>query len=519
MECLAAAMEGRALTETEPSLFSQTVTESLRNSNLTMQQQQLEVEAQKLVALKKAYAEVILNTGREAAARVMASERRARGFRHELELTKEEGLRMLLRLKQMLDAKTAEAERASINQQRKIEELEAQLNEAEDVITDLRTELKQVYHELEKTKNSQIQSLDEQNINRAPSVEEDSRPETSVSSPNQDHEHIITCKGKNISPTLNAVDDNCNNSPKQSEQLCIPNLDDFYARKPDFASVIMRCTQRVRALEGNILDEKLLSREDCNQHIGLKNRLNVKDSDGSVINFNVPPARTKSMEMKKHVKFHKNSAWKRFSYCRSCFHSSYRIRRGEKCKSSKGSCSLPSIKLCAICKLRRNKRRCGHVRIRSSASAHCKLSLVCKQPSVSDDAKRSYDEYVAKMMPIPPLTNVEPVHGSACVTESFQAVNRHELLEKAIEKDNDGILNLEGSTSRNLEGPSSTAKVEILDIPSSSVTMENSKAFEENGGSPGRLLKYTFQRKRKRESLGTDSEKSTVKQRIEKKIC
>ncbi|KAL1338039.1 hypothetical protein HN51_032726 [Arachis hypogaea] len=505
-------MEG---TYREPSLFSQTVTE-LPNSNFMMQQQKLEEETQKLVALKKAYADVILNTGKEAAVRVMASEWRVHGFLHELEWTKEEGLRLMLRLKHMLDAKTAEAERASINQQRKIEELEAQLNEAEDVITDLRIELKQVYDELEKTKISQIQSLDEQNINRVPSVEEDAQPETSVSSPNQDQDHITNCNVKNISPTLKPVDDNCNNVPKQSEQLCIPNLEDFYARKPDFASIIMRskkselckngCTQRVCALEGNMLDEKLLSREEHNQHICLKKRLSA------------PCTGAKKMEMKKHVKFHKNRTRKRFSYCRSCFHSSCRIHLGEKCKSSKGACSLPSIKLCAICKLKRNKR-CGHVRIRSSASAHCKPSLVLKQPSVCNDAKPSYDEYVAKMMPAPPLTNVGPVHESASVKESLQAVNKYELLEKAIEKDND----LEGRTSKNLAGLSSTAKVEIVDIPSSSINLANPKAFEENGGSPGRLLKYTFQRKRKKESLGTADEqigyqKSAVKQRIEKKI-
>lgn len=62
---------------------------------------------QKVEALKKAYADVILNTAKEAAARVMASERRALRFQHELESTKDEAIRMLLRLKQMLDAKVS----------------------------------------------------------------------------------------------------------------------------------------------------------------------------------------------------------------------------------------------------------------------------------------------------------------------------------------------------------------------------------------------------------------------------
>jgi formylmethanofuran dehydrogenase subunit B len=58
-----------------------------------------------LTALKKAYAEIILNTAKEAAARIMVSEKRALRFEQELVSTKEEALRMLLRLKQMLDSK------------------------------------------------------------------------------------------------------------------------------------------------------------------------------------------------------------------------------------------------------------------------------------------------------------------------------------------------------------------------------------------------------------------------------
>lgn len=60
---------------------------------------------QKLTALKKAYADIILNTAKEAAARIMVSERKATRFQQELASTKEESLRMLLRLKQMLDSK------------------------------------------------------------------------------------------------------------------------------------------------------------------------------------------------------------------------------------------------------------------------------------------------------------------------------------------------------------------------------------------------------------------------------
>lgn len=60
---------------------------------------------QKLTALKKAYAEIILNTAKEAAARIMVSERKALRYHQEVFAAKDEALHMLLRLKQMLDAK------------------------------------------------------------------------------------------------------------------------------------------------------------------------------------------------------------------------------------------------------------------------------------------------------------------------------------------------------------------------------------------------------------------------------
>lgn len=55
--------------------------------------------------MKKAYAEMILNTSKEAAVRVMAAERKAHKFEQDLLSVKEEAVRMLLRMKQMIDSK------------------------------------------------------------------------------------------------------------------------------------------------------------------------------------------------------------------------------------------------------------------------------------------------------------------------------------------------------------------------------------------------------------------------------
>ncbi|TYI89431.1 hypothetical protein E1A91_D03G056400v1 [Gossypium mustelinum] len=55
-----------------------------------------------------------------------------------------------------------EAEMMSLNQQKRIEELEAQLREAEDIVRDLRAELREVQDELEKLTKNSIQCSSEQ---------------------------------------------------------------------------------------------------------------------------------------------------------------------------------------------------------------------------------------------------------------------------------------------------------------------------------------------------------------------
>lgn len=60
---------------------------------------------QKLAALKKAYADIILNIAKEAAARILISERKTLRFQQDVFDAKEEALNMLLRLKKVMDSK------------------------------------------------------------------------------------------------------------------------------------------------------------------------------------------------------------------------------------------------------------------------------------------------------------------------------------------------------------------------------------------------------------------------------
>ncbi|XVE54889.1 hypothetical protein DITRI_Ditri03aG0118500 [Diplodiscus trichospermus] len=212
-------------------------------------------ESEKLTALKKAYAEIILNTAKEAAARIMVSERKALRYQQELFAAKDEALRMLLRLKQMLDAKVNEAEMMSLNQQKRIEELEAQLGEAEDIVRDLRAELREAHDELEKRTKDSMQCLGEQES------KDDVGASIEIS-----QENTITNFRSVRSSLPHAQTDFVMDSDINSSLLSSCK-DNCYVYNPDFASIVMRrkepdlyrngCTQRIRALERCLLNGNL----------------------------------------------------------------------------------------------------------------------------------------------------------------------------------------------------------------------------------------------------------------------
>lgn len=60
---------------------------------------------QRMTALKSAYADIILNTTKESATRILASERRALQLQQNLSIAKDDSLAILLRLKAIMEAK------------------------------------------------------------------------------------------------------------------------------------------------------------------------------------------------------------------------------------------------------------------------------------------------------------------------------------------------------------------------------------------------------------------------------
>ncbi|XP_022740319.1 uncharacterized protein LOC111292287 isoform X2 [Durio zibethinus] len=222
-------------------------------------------DSDKTVALKLAYAQIILNTAKEAAARVMVSEKKAASFQHQLNCSKEESLGVLLRLKHMIDAKTIEAETTSFYQKRKIDELEAQLHEAEDIITDLRVELNCLEDKLERAKNTEVKPLNGQ----TPSEDASSLQDPTLEPTGYSHSR-------------------CCNSAKQIDQPNVSHVESYCSHNSDLATVLMAnkkpelyrngCTQRISALQRNFLDGKLTPGGLDGQHSLLRKQFSMETS-------------------------------------------------------------------------------------------------------------------------------------------------------------------------------------------------------------------------------------------------
>ncbi|VFQ76524.1 unnamed protein product [Cuscuta campestris] len=199
-------------------------------------------EDERLTALKKAYADIILNTSKEAAARIMASEQKALRLQHELQVVKEDALRTMLRIKQIMDSKISEAETTRLSQQRKIDELEAQLHEAEDIVSDLRGELREAHDALERVK-----------------INKESRESAFCASDLHDvHVEVSDIRIMNPSARSEGL---------KSCSRALHHTGSSYLSHPDLLpSIILRskepelyrngCTQRIRACEGNMLGKK-----------------------------------------------------------------------------------------------------------------------------------------------------------------------------------------------------------------------------------------------------------------------
>ncbi|KAG1326636.1 putative protein slyX [Cocos nucifera] len=206
-------------------------------------------EDQKMTALKKAYADMILNMAKESASRILESERGAIRLQHSLSLTKEEALAMLLRLKSIMDSKIKEAEKADLGQVRKIQELEGRLNEAKDTIDYLRSELKIVKTELENEKNTQAKLLDEQSADGDATYDKDNYQECQSTS----HSLLCSKSGSTNVPTSGSNCTALKDLTASKKSASSHDLASFVLSSKEPELYRNGCTQRIRAFEHNLL--------------------------------------------------------------------------------------------------------------------------------------------------------------------------------------------------------------------------------------------------------------------------
>ncbi|GAB2269899.1 hypothetical protein Dimus_004818 [Dionaea muscipula] len=470
-------------------------------------------ESEKMTALKKAYADIILNTAKEAAARVMASERSAQALQHDLKETKEEALKLLLRMKQMMDSKISEAEMRSQIQQRRIEELEAQLQEAEDIVGNLRAELSEAQSELERLEKNQWAPMKENcPVDGAAHLEEAELQEnglmgvgfTSRSLQAEDAEVVTTLEAK-TSVSNAAIDANSN--------LDIHLRDYCRVGSPDFASIVVRskepelykngCTQRIRAFERNLLNGHLsLSEELCD----LKNGKLVKEDkeDKKIRRAGVGCTVEENLAEGKGVRAGTNGF--KVKSCRK----GKPTRRGCKGKAHNlKTVIVPDKETLGGADLSGCKSSLAVSSIKFLETSHVKETI--NGHSISDVRTQSDALVMSSASRSAPVTRSEADKDSV-IDEDMEVVNSLVMFsQESVSGKAIGVF----SSQTELEEQNGA----LVDSNTKISDASNSVADQDT---EERLLKYTFQRKRKKASVSVDydnvmHEDSTLMRRTGKK--
>lgn len=453
--------------------------------------------------MKTAYAEIILNTAKEAAARIVISEKKAFRYQQELFAAKEEGLRMLLRLKQMLDSKVHEAGMTSLSQQRRIEELEAQLGEAEDIVKDLRVELGELQDELEQVTN-QMQLLNEQNSRggTVASVETSKvdRLNTfqSIISPYPEAQSEIITTSEMKNPLLNGT---CEIKQCLHKGNC-------YTCNSDFSSLVMRhkkpelyrngCTQRIHALERSLLagNVSFSGKED-----DIKNELSVKE-DEEVEDTHVEPfveADICRVEEKpdKYEGMQADDKRTQTDGIRTPRRKRKRATRFKKYKSP-SSIDVPD-QIAETC-----ETSCF-----SDNSFAVPPNYIVGVGEDSQMIENNFQKDPESTLTIKSVSGTAKIHTQVEWEEVTSEVNEEPIKACTVLKNEKLLidkmeLRQENACDQNLEVPLSTPDVEAVDLSlvNSVVSFSNLTEIPTQLVN-SKLLKYTFSRKRKKESLSS----------------
>ncbi|OVA09132.1 hypothetical protein BVC80_9097g230 [Macleaya cordata] len=468
-----------------------------------------------MVALKKAYADIILNTTKEAATRIMISERKAAGFQQELLTVKDEALSMLVRLKQMMDSKVAEAKTASLSQRKRIEELEAQLHEAEDIERNLRSELKGAQIELEKMKNKSVQPLDEQIEEGTSTFHEDASQENTLNTlelpPMDSGPGPISPNTSNVLLNQRNTGENCclvqESSTEQTEQLR-DSLEN-YADNTDLASIIMRsknpelykngCTQRIRAFERNLINGNM-------SNPGQKNEALIKEDGAAEGTYTEATPKDENMGLRKKnptkpedllqqdighnkdqaVNFLRRSSRKRRSRYRTIEATSHTVHDTK-------SRELSSISRCKTYPCLNNSM------------------VESREGLVEEEQKNS----VSHLISVSSLNSINTDHLSEC-KEGTESNANYKTGSVKIAAKNPVLID-----KSVLNGVAESSGVPDSGDPFHPSSMDSDskdgKKCETTKSDDDKLLKYTFKRKRKREPLSSPDKCESPEKNVAKR--
>lgn len=490
----------------------------------------------------------------------------------------------------------------SLSQQRRIEELEAQLQQAEDVITDLRAQLKRMGNDREKVKSNEVKPLGGQIAEEDASFSKNSAPISSSGC-----ENVTTADKKNMPMNQRVLDDKCCSTMNPRQELSASDLDNFDPNKSDLASIIMRskkpelyrngCTQRIRAFERKLLDGKLPSsgyldsgnslmenefivtatdKEECNlfslcEKMELDKKLSQIERKKPVKRRTLRRRKARFGKVKTLRRCHHGQLMKSgqpysvLCHCKTnSLYGNDRLNEGVHTLSSNGAMNLDMTKasdalqeslqhescdnkdhIKTVYKGKRKRKIRSGNDVDTPSTCPDQLTKPC-QPSpflsrcrtfaylVNGGIKSVDDgsitcENESKMKPLPRLdpgltlikSDVNAISGSNSIVN--KSGHGQDVAEKDVEVDECMLVKQEGDVVENLRFSSSEFQVERINVSSVHGDLDNIKPSERTNeyrcrADNNKLLKYTFQRKRKKETTGSPDdiaspEKSFVKRK------
>ncbi|KAG6401702.1 hypothetical protein SASPL_138566 [Salvia splendens] len=331
-----------------------------------------------------------------------------------------------------ISPRNSEAESASLNEQKKIEELEAQLQEAEDIVRDLRGELGAVQVEVERLKKSNLQNVNE--------PENDSLREVPTA--------IYSYESSKLHHP-NSLDESA-----VASEITIQDLLGLRDNCKEPGLYRNGCTQRIHACERNLLGKKLCpGKTDSPKD---KNSSEEREKDGYTSKAASIGARTQSELENKF---------------------------------------LADVKLSTFQPFRRKRKRAT----RQRESVTCLTKKLSDPPQKADRLPELSSRHIlhsvkgdANSSESPPT--VAPMLSSSEVEKDWIDQGCEIMKEKM------GLLGEETGFAESLLPSVGKGIVENDDIPSNSLNWTSS---DRTTGLPSqpvreRIIKYTFQRKRKR---------------------